>query len=67
MINQLFMRWGHRWIYDLDEITMVAMAAGFPRETITERRFQEGAVSEVCRLDRLVRSDESLYIEAIRT
>lgn len=67
MINQLFMRWGHRWIYDLDEITMVAVAAGFSKETITERRFHEGAVSEVSRLDRLVRSDESLYIEAIRT
>lgn len=66
MINQLFMHWGHRWIYDLDEITMVAVAAGFQKETVTECRFHEGAVSEVCQLDRSVRSDESLYIEAIR-
>ena len=63
MVNQIFYCWGHRWIYDLDEMVYAAAAAGFPRHAITEAAFRQGRDREVAELDFPVRNDESLYLE----
>jgi predicted SAM-dependent methyltransferase len=67
MINQIFRFWGHQWIYDLDEIRAVAVAAGFAHDAVAERGFRRGLVPSVCELDQPIRSDESLYVELVRT
>ena len=66
MVNQIFQHWGHRWIYDFDELTFAARRAGFDPARATECRFRQGRVPEVCALDLLVRNDESLYVELTR-
>ena len=66
MVNQIFQLWGHRWIYDPDELRHVASAAGFPAEGMVECSFREGREHEVARLDLPTRSDESLYFELER-
>lgn len=63
MVNQIFYCWGHRWIYDLDEIVHAATAAGFPRLAVTETAYRQGRDPEVANLDFPVRNDESLYVE----
>jgi predicted SAM-dependent methyltransferase len=67
MMNQLFRFWGHRWVYDIDEIRTVAMAAGFAREAVVECAFRQGRLAELCALDSPARSDESLYVEILCT
>jgi predicted SAM-dependent methyltransferase len=66
MVNQIFHLWGHRWIYDPDELRHVAAAAGFPSELAVECAHREGREPEVARLDLPIRSDESLYFELER-
>jgi predicted SAM-dependent methyltransferase len=63
MVNQIFYRWDHRWIFDFDEIRYVAECAGFDRAAVTRRSFNEGAVADVAAMDMPFRSDESLYVE----
>jgi predicted SAM-dependent methyltransferase len=67
MLNQIFQFWGHKWIYDLDEICTVAVAAGFSQDSIVKCGFRQGQVPEVFALDLPIRSDESLYVEIHRT
>jgi predicted SAM-dependent methyltransferase len=67
MINQIFFLWGHRWIYDLDELRFAAVSAGFDAAAVEERRFGEGRDPEVFAFDLAWRSDESLYVEITRT
>jgi predicted SAM-dependent methyltransferase len=66
MVNQIFYRWEHRWIYDLDEIRHAAVGAGFAAEDVTEWSFGESAVEEVGAMDLPFRNDESLYVELRR-
>jgi hypothetical protein len=67
MVNQIFYRWQHRWIYDFDELAHAASLAGFDRAAVYERRVHEGLVPEVASLDMPKRDDETLYVELIRT
>ena len=67
MVNQIFFMWGHRWIYDLDELRFAAVSAGFDAAAVEEREFGEGRDPEVCAFDLAWRSDESLYVEITRT
>jgi hypothetical protein len=64
MFNQLFYVYGHRWIYDLEELQHVLTAAGFDPEGITVRAYRDGARQDVADLDQVLRNDESIYIEA---
>jgi SAM-dependent methyltransferase len=63
MVNQIFVRWEHRWIYDLDEIKYVAALAGFSPDQVVRCGYREGSLPEVADLDLPVRNDESLYVE----
>lgn len=66
MINQIFRKWGHQWIYDFDELTFAARQAGFDPALVTECRFRQGRVPDVAALDLPVRNDESIYVEISR-
>jgi SAM-dependent methyltransferase len=63
LINQIFQLWDHRWVYDFEELRLVASRAGFDRALVTERGFREGRDPQVAALDREERNDESLYAE----
>lgn len=65
MINQIFYHFGHRWIYDADELRFVLGEAGFDAEQITLCGFRTGTRPDVADLDTSMRSDESIYIEAV--
>jgi predicted SAM-dependent methyltransferase len=66
MLNQIFRHYGHQWIYDFDELALVASAAGFDRQQIRQCTFRSGAIAELAQLDQEIRSDESLYVELIK-
>lgn len=63
MVNQIFQFWGHRWIYDADELAHVLARAGFAADAVRRCAFQQGAKEEVSALDWEVRRDETLYVE----
>lgn len=63
MVNQLFQFWGHKWIYDLEELRHLAAAAGFPPDAFQECAFGQGRDPSVAGLDFDLRSDETLYVE----
>lgn len=63
MINQIFYFWGHRWLYDLEELTYAAAAAGFPSHLVMQVGFRQGRLQEVADFDLDIRNDESLYVE----
>jgi predicted SAM-dependent methyltransferase len=63
MVNQIFAFWGHRWIYDFDELVHVLAEAGFAADAVARRAFSESAVAEVGALDSEVRRDETIYVE----
>jgi predicted SAM-dependent methyltransferase len=65
MVNQIFQFWGHRWIYDLDELVHVLVQAGFSADAIRRRAFRESAIAELGGLDSPVREDETIYVEAV--
>jgi predicted SAM-dependent methyltransferase len=65
MVNQTFYRWGHRWMFDFDEVRHAAQLAKFHPNAVTRRSFQEGAVEEVALMDLPSRSEESLYVELV--
>ena len=64
MFNQLFYVYGHRWIYDLEELAARADRGRVRPEGITVRAYREGARQDVADLDQVLRNDESIYIEA---
>jgi predicted SAM-dependent methyltransferase len=66
MVNTIFYSWGHRWIYDFEELKHALVSAGFDPATVVERSFFEGAVEEVAALDLPGRARESIYVEAQR-
>jgi hypothetical protein len=63
MINQIFYLWGHKWIYDFDEVGLIAQRAGFEVTDVKECGFRQGEVEALCKLDLALRNDESLYVE----
>lgn len=64
MFNQLFYLYGHRWLYDHEELVHALVSAGFPASRIERRAFRDGARPDVADLDRVLRNDESIYVEA---
>jgi predicted SAM-dependent methyltransferase len=64
MFNQLFYVYGHRWLYDLEELRHALTAAGFAADGIAVRSFREGARPDVADLDQVLRNDETIYVEA---
>jgi predicted SAM-dependent methyltransferase len=64
MFNQIFYLYGHRWIYDADELRHALLSAGFAEDKISVRAFHQGAVPDVAQLDRPFRNDETIYVEA---
>ena len=66
MVNQIFQKWGHQWIYDLDELTFALRQAGFDPAGVTECRYRQGRVPAVYALDLPIRNDESIYVEVVR-
>lgn len=65
MINQIFYHFGHRWIYDEQELRFVLGEAGFDAGKISLCGFRTGARADVADLDTSMRSDESVYVEAV--
>ncbi len=63
MLNQIFYLYGHRWIYDLDELRYAVSEAGFAAEALRECSFREGSRRDVAELDTTFRSDETIYVE----
>jgi predicted SAM-dependent methyltransferase len=63
MFNQLFYVYGHRWIYDEQELRYVVTEAGFDPDAITVRSFRTGALPDVADLDQILRNDETIYLE----
>jgi predicted SAM-dependent methyltransferase len=66
MMNLIFYFWGHRWIYDFEELRYALGEAGFDPDTVVRKAFHEGAIAEVAMLDRETRRHETMYIEAGR-
>lgn len=66
MINQIFRNWGHCWIYDFDELQHALLEAGFDTAGISRAAFGQGADAAMSALDASARSDETLYVEALR-
>ena len=62
MLNQLFYLYGHRWLYDLDELRYALARAGF-ESPVQACAFGEGAQADVAALDRVFRRLETIYIE----
>ena len=67
MLNQIFMMWEHRWIYDLDEIRYAAVQAGFGASAIEEVAFRQSTVPDLRTLDIPWREDDSIYVEIRKT
>ena len=66
MVNQIFRFWGHRWIYDLDELLHVVREAGFSARSFARCGFRKGSDREVCGLDLELRRAETIYVEVRR-
>jgi predicted SAM-dependent methyltransferase len=66
MFNQIFYLYGHRWLYDLQELQYVLGQAGFDPAAVRQCGYREGSLADVAALDRTVRSDETIYVEVTR-
>lgn len=64
MVNQIFYLYGHRWIYDHDELRYALAQAGYDPERVKAREFRDGHRQDVADLDTAFRSDETIYMEA---
>ena len=64
LLNLLFMHWGHRWIYDFDELALLLSAAGF--RAVERRDFRQGEEAALAALDQDWRRTGTLYAEARR-
>ena len=62
MVNQIFYLYGHRWLYDLDELRYVLARAGFA-SPVQLCAFQTGARADVAALDTVLRKLETIYVE----
>jgi predicted SAM-dependent methyltransferase len=66
MFNQMFYLWGHRWIYDLDELRHALGSAGFDPDAVRACAFRQGGRPDVADLDQVLRNDETIYVEVTR-
>ncbi|MGI5215090.1 class I SAM-dependent methyltransferase [Plantactinospora sp. CA-290183] len=66
MLNQLFYQFGHRWIYDEQELRYALEQAGFVRDTTSRCAFRSGRDPHLSALDSELRQDETLYLQAVR-
>jgi SAM-dependent methyltransferase len=66
MFNQLFYLYGHRWLYDLQELQYVLAEAGFDPTAVRECGYREGSQPDVAALDQTIRNDETIYVEITR-
>lgn len=66
MMNQIFRQFGHRWIYDFEEIVYAATRAGFSPERVIRREYRVAHSPALADMDRELRRDESLYVELTR-
>ena len=66
MLNQIFQFWEHRWLYDIDELRHLGVAAGFAESQITRAAFREGRDERAWSLDQARRRAESLYVELVK-
>jgi predicted SAM-dependent methyltransferase len=64
MFNQIFYLYGHRWIYDHDELRHALTEAGFEKGKIHSCEYREGSRKDVAELDTSFRNDETIYVEA---
>lgn len=62
MLNQIFYLYGHRWLYDLDELGYALARAGFA-SPVQACAYQAGARADVAALDTVLRRHESVYVE----
>lgn len=67
MLNQVFKLWGHKWLYDFDELRHALGKAGFDEDTIEERGFRDSQAPDLVGMDIPWRSHGSLYVEARKT
>ena len=51
MVNQIFYRWGHKWIFDFEEIRFAAEQAGFDPAGVISGASTRAAVAEVAAMD----------------
>lgn len=65
-LNQIFRFWGHRWMYDFAELSLLLRSAGFGQAAVSRRAFGDGHNPRLARMDRSFRKDESLYVEALK-
>jgi hypothetical protein len=65
-VNQIFQFWGHRWVYDFDEMKALLVAAGFAEASVEQAAYRSGRNPRLAGLDRDFRKDESLYVEAVK-
>jgi predicted SAM-dependent methyltransferase len=63
MVNQTFYSWGHKWMYDFEELRHAAVEAGFDAAQVEERAYRDSREPEVARLDIPQRENESIYVE----
>jgi len=66
MFNQVFYLYGHRWLYDFEELQHALVSAGFSADDVRRCAFREGERPDVADLDRVLRNDESLYVEVVK-
>jgi predicted SAM-dependent methyltransferase len=63
MFNQIFYLYGHRWIYDHDELRYALIEAGFDESAIERCEYRVGSRPDVAELDTSFRNDETIYVE----
>jgi hypothetical protein len=63
MLNQIFYFFGHRWIYDVDELRYALSPAGCDPVAGPVRACGVGERPDIAALDLPVRDDETIYIE----
>lgn len=63
MFNQIFYLYGHRWIYDHDELKYALTAAGFEESAFSVCEYRTGLRPDVAELDSSFRNDETIYAE----
>ena len=67
VVNSIFYEWGHKWMYDFDELRNAAIAAGFDASAVGQRGFREGRDQELAAFDLAEHAPDSLYVEIDNT
>ena len=66
-INNTFQLWGHQWIYDFEDLSLLLTEAGFQKTEISRCSYREGRIDQVDILDSEIRKDHSsMYVEAVK-